>query len=689
MLKFVIICCFTISLVSYAQIQEDMTVVYRDLRVHVTDASGQPVRGLTMDDFEFMEMGETLTPDQFEEVDLGATMDLTKALPLRRYLFVIESNSMYPGSFQDAVNALRDWVRTQWPPEALVKVVRIEDKLIHLTPFTANKGEVLEALKDLKPKNLLWKKLFFIEKETMRNISTYSNDFTGQKADMTEVKIRSSLLEKARLKRDFYFTFYKNMMLLSSALKSLSGNKSVFLLTGGSYLENAGNEFDSTRALADNLNESLNDAGATVYAILGKSPSLPHEQAIGIGAQSAALPNVGGLSASRLKSMSWFPPGDQGTPAMNTVLENGRQQESGPFQVAKGTGGFFMKTSKTKPYSLKLNELYNTSNHFYRIGYTRIPLKDAPSAEIKVVVHNADAFNWDVKYGKNIAVRKAWSAMELDEKILDFDARLLYGDVANDDLNCQWDYAVFPNPDGGFLIAMFLKMKVDEKPKEGIEIGFAASGLSMEILDAVNARYKPTQDGETVLVYDLLASSKPPTWLRFFARDKSTGKASFYRAPISLDDNPMSKIFFVSSSETPLTPLYRQKQKKKAKTPPKWDPFVIGDNMLNAEVGDQFTSPASIGFFFYVHDEQSTTGAYAARAVLRGVDTALPAGLKEVPAHITGANKVRQGWYVMYGSVSAAGLRPGSYALQIRITEPESGRQYQQSRELRILGLEN
>ena len=106
----------------------------------VVDAHGEPVRGLTQDDFVVEEDGARQ----------GISTFASGEFPLALAVGIDRSFSVSRSQLDATVSAVRGLLR-QLPPSDLVTVLAIGSEVLALSPLTADRGEALAALARLEP----------------------------------------------------------------------------------------------------------------------------------------------------------------------------------------------------------------------------------------------------------------------------------------------------------------------------------------------------------------------------------------------------------------------------------------------------------------------------------------------------------------------------------------------------------
>jgi VWFA-related protein len=121
---------------------ETITVSESTIDVIVRDGRGNPVSGLTQDDFLVFEKGVQREITHFAEVTA------TQAAPTpRRILIVIDSNSLPPSERKQTLEALKKWVPLNIREGDRVMVVSLQPAASVKVPWTTDQKAVLESFK--------------------------------------------------------------------------------------------------------------------------------------------------------------------------------------------------------------------------------------------------------------------------------------------------------------------------------------------------------------------------------------------------------------------------------------------------------------------------------------------------------------------------------------------------------------
>jgi VWFA-related protein len=130
---------------------ESIEVRVVNIDVVVTDKSGKPVTGLTVDDFEVLEDGKKQKITNFFEARAGAAQTMAtetttvEARP-RRFVLFIDNYTLHPDVRAEVVSSLEQFVDRHLAPRDEASIVSWNRTLEILTPFTSDKSELKAGL---------------------------------------------------------------------------------------------------------------------------------------------------------------------------------------------------------------------------------------------------------------------------------------------------------------------------------------------------------------------------------------------------------------------------------------------------------------------------------------------------------------------------------------------------------------
>ena len=702
MIKRFLVLFMSVGLV-YGQdpVYEELTVTYKDVRVHVVDRDGNPVKGLTLADFILRERGAVQQPTYFEEVDLtsqvvesevrvrnegGQAKAVLEEAPetVDRFMVLfVDSSHMTPGNFRRVKRSINEFIETRVGERDFVKIVQFDNKFDHVTGFTKDRDILKQNVEDMVYQGRLRKEILRSQRSINNLIEEWDNIEVPDMRPSYELNINQLIQEKGRIKADFYRTFYLNMLSMGNMLEHIKGAKSIFLFTGGGYLE-TNPKFSNTADLADRLGRVMNRANATIYTMLFAA-----SETLGGAGDNLNLKNTDPGFGRRLKTYSSFPPSDQFTdPAANTVMEDNRQLESAPSVAAESTGGLYLRTFNADDARDQLRKLNDVSRHYYRLGYAL----DDPERRVAVSIKLRDKQKgWKLLYGKTFEPETPYLELKKDEQDIAFKAMLLYGQNFRLDLDSNWSYELLSRENGGFRVPVVGSLKTKSLPENGFELGFAALNEKKEMLDLTTMRIKDVElENNRFNYYELLLTDAKPKYVRASIRDLDTGDISFFQLEVeeevksgphipslmmaSADDGKalgLNHLRVLKNEEAiqQASTLNTKKSKKKLAqlalsdldiARRDEDPFNMGDAFFNASVKPYEFTPGVQYFMFHVQEPIDAEGQIQFLVKSK-------TGYLQVPGRI-GKKYLDDGHNLhVQGALNTSKLPEGEYSLFVRV----------------------
>jgi len=218
------------------------------VEVYVSDRAGQPMPGLTLEDFEIFEDGKPVSISHFYAApgvtetaapEVDSSEESAESAPGQDLYLVIyfDDTSLSRGRRQAAVDHLRGFLASELPPDLEVMLVRYDGHLNIERPFTDETDEVVRALDSLEDSASLSRRLdesrMLREMENATALAALSGTSAidvlestgrtilqeiGSYVDQTVQRTRTSLANQERLIR---------------SLSGLSGRKAVLLVSDG------------------------------------------------------------------------------------------------------------------------------------------------------------------------------------------------------------------------------------------------------------------------------------------------------------------------------------------------------------------------------------------------------------------------------------------------------------------------
>src|SRR5205085_7981979 len=166
-MRYLLVFAFAASLAAQEKIVESIEVRVTNVDVIVTDRAGNPVHGLTKDDFELLENGKPQTITNFYEIaPTGSTVSSiapssggqapspvrteTAAAPedvrARRFVICLDNYSLEPIQRNSVINALRKFVDANMKPGDEVSLILWARRMEMITPLTNDKAAVMKGI---------------------------------------------------------------------------------------------------------------------------------------------------------------------------------------------------------------------------------------------------------------------------------------------------------------------------------------------------------------------------------------------------------------------------------------------------------------------------------------------------------------------------------------------------------------
>lgn len=694
-----------------AQVTEEMKVIYRDIRVHVVDKDGFPVKGLTRDDFILKQDGDVQELQFFEEVNLNlplselqdnyaeqmaqadesddgpAQLMVPTGLEPRYKVLFLDSSQMRPEVFASVKEAVVKFIQEQTTELDFIKIVHMDRRLTHLTDFTQDKNELISSLERAPYHGELLRSLRRVQ-SSIRDAIIEWDLAEGLSSEPYERLTNELVKEKARVKKNFFMTYYYNMLSMGLMMEYIKGPKSIFLFTSGSYVELG--SFGNTSYEAEKLTRVLNRANTTVYSILFKP-----RQTIGGDPAGLELRFHKGGFLQRLANTSTFPPNEMNSfeATSNTIFENNYQLETAPAGSAERTGGLFFRTFSDENAEGQLNRMNNLSNHYYRLVYA---LSEPERRDrIKVQLANPQR-GWDVLYGAEFEPADEYNDMKRDERRVAFSAMLAYGRNYRDDLGAEWEYHLFNRKGGGYSVPLLGRFPMDKLPEEGVEFGLVALDENRRLLDITSQVLTEFPENKEVPFYDVLLTDKPPAYLRLAVRNMDTNELTFIEKKVKAEEVPkdgevrISDVFISGPTinqplainhirymnldrlEDLLLPKDQRKKRSVMEEDPTLvnarrdnDPFKMQDLFFKPAPSPAQLEPGPLWFMF--HLENATENNYVVQFFVRSNDKTF-----NPPGRIVKTWDADETSIHYQGELLVNNLPPGQYELWVRALHPRT-----------------
>jgi len=694
------------------QIDVNVKVMNRDIRVHVTDKNGDPVLGLKSEDFVLKENRKTQTITYFEEVGVpveegGEAMAQAPAdgssdnAPLapetnRNLILVLDSSNMRPAAFEEMKGAMAEFIEQYVGPKDLVKLIQLDEQLIHLTSFSNNKELLLSGLAKAEYKGSLHNKLFQRESEVIDMYANYLSPPMGgvimyDKRDLTSNddnigtagpsreglatvrreqryylnRLRDAIRAKERLKNSYYLMFSQTLNFFATVFDNMMGAKAVYLFSGGGYVSKKGLE-RTTSELANTLGHQLTTSNVTVYSLIHVPKNAVANDMRTSGAVTMELEN------NLFKEL-----GPTSRSSEGTILEEASQVTSAPLSLSTLTGGSLVTANSVSAIRKELERFGRGAAHYYRLGYSL----EAPNEKTRVKIEFSKPHKgWKAHYGKQFRPVKPFNKMKLNEQRVAFTVELEYGQGTRNNLDAEWGFSGFRGVDVGESVPVYVKVPADHFPEKGYMVGFTAHNENRDVIDMTTAVINNKTQSDGFLLYDVLIPREKPAYLKGLVIDLDTGmKSNFemiYNEPsVKPDQISVSSVILSRNKLMKMIPINHircgsledgQKLSREANRCVK-DPFSMGNFLIKPSLHKTFSSKDRIELFFQVKNTVSPTNQCEVRLDLKGGGKSIDTELQIIQAYQVDEHTVN-----FTASFSAENLMPGNYDLALSVIDPGS-----------------
>ena len=653
----------TACLPLWAQVTEEMTVIAREIRLHVIDKDGNPVRGLAADDLLVWEDGAQLPLTFFQEVDL--TLPPTKAqaqaqtpdapqTPGRTMVILLDTSNMTPDMVSGARDGV-DGVIAKLGPRDRVKLVQLEERLFDLTPFTGDKERLRQGLQKTAFRGVQRRELSQTAKAISDHIITLQNMPPEFDPDPVLRMIDEETKQKERRKAQYYKTFLNGMGVMAQTLGMMDGTRSILLVSGGNFLETNG-AHTNTEVLGHALNEMLNRNNVTVYSFLAATRtdrSSTELQMQRVVMNQQALQNFGLIYGDLRKSQ-------------NTILDRPGKEGDGLDLAARGTGGFMARGSDSTVMSELVGEVFDRASHFYRLTYMVASVGKSSKVRVKLKQKMPGV---ELVYGRDVAPKQPYLKMDEASQEMTQRAMLLYSHETVQGLDADWRYHLNRGATGGFVVTVFGQTAA--LSEAGYEIGFSAFDAQGLALDLITSKVTSLPERKNFSFSDVLITERAPAVIRCYLRDLNTGHYNLQ--PLAVPErrreasHPLiPQLVFGTAKNHDVLPLnHLRQQSKGAQARVAVDPLVVNNALFRTGFSAGFVQPKKVAVLFQVENlPQTMQDNLKVDFILKS-----SAGTRAVSGRIVSMMPHENAVAVM-AEVQTEQLERGDYSLWVRVTKP-------------------
>jgi len=657
-----------------------MQVVLRDNRFHVIDKDGQPVQGLSLEDFTFKIGRKRIELTHFEEVDLTQKVETNSNFSRQKNaIIVLDTGFMDKNAFLRIKEAVAEFIETSVQPDWNIKLVQLEQKMIHLSEFSSRKEVLLDGLSQVQHKGTFRAFLRMLDSEVLRSYQQFirqksssilPSSFEG--ADQANLsfladQVLEAIREKEVAKFNHFLTYFYNLKLLGEILAPMSGDRAIYLFSGGQFLERRGTVFNSYQQF-DKLAHQLNHKGITIHSYV-------HQTKHGLNNQNGAANEFGifdstqafvevnsAASFSNLTKMEIRTLGSN-----NGLVENMQQPLTGPRASSSETGGIFKHTSGTRDLKTSIAEFMSNSQKYYRFTY-RIEEENSKD-KLVIKFSNKDMKKaYKILYGKKFKLSKPYSKWDEVDRRLAFEQTIRFKQVFQDDLNIEVSANVFRSHDESLIIPVFIGLSYDHSPKKGFEVGMATFNgdhVTDVTYDTVILKEKQT----TPLLYQVLHSRELFTQLRVYVRNMDSGRFSYQQVslePRNLNE-ALSGLSLGQDHKYQLIPIHHVAQNQitdMQKDRINKDPYFVRQKFFIPALHAQFFAMDIIPFFVHVTDLEAPLDQYEIGFYLQKEDQKF-----QILGSVLDAVRMQDGCYKLAGKIHIPDFVPGKTQLILEMSK--------------------
>ncbi len=349
------------------KLTESIEVRVINVDVVVTDKRGNPIRGLTKDDFELYENGAPKPISNFYEVEGPKTVNQTAAEPnakpaapqeiprtlRRRIIFYIDNLSLQPFNRNRVFKAMKQFAKESMRPGDEAMIATFNRSMKVRVPFTSDVTEIQQMLDTIAGESALGlanKSDAHDAEQQINDAQSYDDAvaYARTYAESVNHDLRQSVESLDALMSTLAGVEGKKILVLTTEGFQMQPGREMFYLIdelgrqkgwqpGGTLLE--GMAFDATNQIQD-IAKTANANGITIYAI-----------------------HAGGLAAMT-EGMS----AENAQPTPQIVTDTAISNSTESLQlIADMTGG--LAAINTNNFTGAFQNIENDLNSYYSLGY--------------------------------------------------------------------------------------------------------------------------------------------------------------------------------------------------------------------------------------------------------------------------------------------------------------------------------
>ena len=441
------------GVVALAQVRETVNVNVIEVPVTVVDNAGNPVRGLTKENFELYDQGKKRDITSFDKIDFGTTEAVSAISPLnpaarRTFLLLFDLGYSSPNSLQRAQDAARNFLKENVQPRDLVGVGTIDvDKPFRLiSAFTTDRELIASAISD--PQRYRGSDPLQIANQTVvfqapeENASSQSNPSAGGRAAEGDAYMRE-MAQQMKAGNEQYVrqriqSEITNLGQLAATLKAVPGRKQVILLSEG---------FDAKYLQGREAADSQDQRRENEAILSGQTWQVDNDARYGNTASMTLLDRM--AQSFRQSDVVLHAIDIAGVRVNNDVSEGARlNSNAGLFAISRPTGGEVFQNSNNLKTSF--TRMMHQQEVVYVLAFQAPTVKPGSYHDLKVKLVNVP--------GARVSHRAGYfeSGNEtVQERVLS-NAEVIVNDIPQDDVHVAALAAPFLLPGGNAQVPVIL-----------------------------------------------------------------------------------------------------------------------------------------------------------------------------------------------------------------------------------------